>query len=519
MKNGSSDMPVDSSLQVIRDLFSDAADPVLLLDASGRVLFASRGSAPRWTEGQVVAPESGFGRAVLPLLSPQQGQRIEWSEPAPDGSSAWYTCSVSPHRAGDGPGSWLCICTDISDLKRSEERLRRSEQLMVDTQGVAHLGTWEWDLSEPHAYWSSELYRIYGLTPDAYTPSYERYLEMVHPDDRQRVIDATNRVFHEHVPYSHDERIFRPDGTMRYLHTWAYPVLDAGGKLRRLVGVCQDITDRAEAEEKIRRLNLELEHRVAERTSQLEKAMRDLEAFNAMVGHDLRAPLHTISLATSLIAETAARAESPQLTRGVERIGRAIAQMTGLIDSLLAFARIRDVSVQWAKLDLSALAQEIVADLRQGSPDRPVEVSIEEGITCFGDRELMRVALQNLLGNAWKYTARVSPARVWVTSTPISGRRVLAIRDNGAGFDMKDAHRLFAPFQRLHSDREFAGTGMGLASVQRILDRHGARIWAESVPAQGSSFFFELPEAGAEPMQPSTAAPDGQRTTAAPRQS
>src|SRR5439155_18522351 len=122
----------------------------------------------------------------------------------------------------------------------------------------------------------------------------------------------------------------------------------------------------------------------------------------------------------------------------------------------------------------------------------------QAGITCFGDRDLMRVALQNLLGNAWKYTSRMSPARVWVTSTRIEGRRVLAIRDNGAGFEMKDANRLFAPFQRLHSDREFAGTGMGLASVQRILDRHGARVWAESAPAQGSTFFFELPEAGAE---------------------
>ncbi len=283
------------------------------------------------------------------------------------------------------------------------------------------------------------------------------------------------------------------------------------------MGVCQDITDRAEAEEKVRRLNLELEHRVAERTSQLEKAMRDLEAFNAMVGHDLRAPLNTMSLAASLLAGTAARAESPQLTRGVERIGRAIAQMTGLIDSLLAFARIGDASVQWTKLDLSALAQEIVADLRQGTPDRPVEVLIEEGITCFGDRELMRVALQNLLGNAWKYTARVSPARVSVSSTRIGGRGVLTVRDNGAGFDMKEAHRLFAPFQRLHSDREFAGTGMGLASVQRILDRHGARVWAESVPAEGATFFVELPEAGAEQSRKAPGA-DGQRTIAAPRQ-
>jgi len=206
----------------------------------------------------------------------------------------------------------LCICTAVTDLKRSEERLRRSEQLMVDTHGVAHLGTWEWDISEPHAHWSAELYRIYGLTPATYTPSYEGYLKMVHPDDRQKVIDATNRVFHEYIPYSHDERIFLPDGSVRYLHTWAYPILDDQGRLRRLVGVCQDITDRAEAEEKVRLMNAELERRVAVRTSQLETSMRDLEAFNAMVSHDLRAPLSTIEGARQDHASRLADEESHQ---------------------------------------------------------------------------------------------------------------------------------------------------------------------------------------------------------------
>ena len=153
--------------------------------------------------------------------------------------------------------------SDPSELKRLEQRLRRLEQLMVDTQGVAHLGTWEWDISEPTATWSAELYRIYGLSPDTYTPTYENYLAMVHPDDRQRVMDATNRVFHEHVPYSHDERILLPDGSMRYLHTWAHPVLDDDGKLVRLLGVCQDITEQKRAEAQVLELNRDLERRLA----------------------------------------------------------------------------------------------------------------------------------------------------------------------------------------------------------------------------------------------------------------
>lgn len=157
---------------------------------------------------------------------------------------------------------------DPGELKGLEQRLRRLEQLMVDTQGVAHLGTWEWDVSEPTASWSAELYRIYGLSPDSYTPSYENYLAMVHPDDRQRVMDATNRVFHEHVPYSHDERILLRDGSMRYLHTWAHPVLDDDGKLVRLLGVCQDITEQKRAETKVLELNRDLERRVGERSAQ-----------------------------------------------------------------------------------------------------------------------------------------------------------------------------------------------------------------------------------------------------------
>ena len=232
---------------------------------------------------------------------------------------------------------------DVTTLKESEERLRRSEQLMVDTQGVVHLGTWEWDVSKPNATWSAELYRIYGLTPETYTPSYEAYLTMVHPDDRQRVIDATNRVFHEHVPYSHDERIFRPDGSMRYLHTWAHPVLDHAGKLLKLVGVCQDITDRMEAEAAVRRMNAELEQRVSERTQQLQTALQDLETFNSMVSHDLRAPLAVIQMAVDVIEH---RDLPAKVTPILSRVRRAIDTMSQLVSDLLTFARVGHGALQ-----------------------------------------------------------------------------------------------------------------------------------------------------------------------------
>jgi PAS domain S-box-containing protein len=487
---------LETHLETIRCAFAHAPDPVLVIDERAAVLYVNELGRPRWTEGHTLNLDTPLGGALAPVLERRSLARFEWCESGPAGIRTWYICTASPLRADDGRFIWLCVSTDVTELKRSEERLRRSEQLMVDTQGVAHLGTWEWDVSEPHAYWSAELYRIYGLTPETYKPSYDAYLTMVHPEDRKRVIDATNRVFNEHVPYSHDERIFRPDGSMRYLHTWAYPILDDEGRLRRLVGVCQDITERELAEQQVRRMNAELERRVSERTRQLEASMRDLEAFNAMVSHDLRAPLNVISLTATTLNQV--DADPREVARARERIMRAVSQMTGLIDDLLAFAGIGDAPLQRVEVDMSALAREIVAELKQTAPARAIEATIEPSITCFADRGLMRIVLQNLLGNAWKYTSRVAAARIAVTSTTVEGRRVLCVRDNGAGFDMKNAHRLFAPFQRLHSERDFAGTGVGLASVRRIVERHDARVWADGAPGSGATFFVELPARGSE---------------------
>jgi PAS domain S-box-containing protein len=365
---------------------------------------------------------------------------------------------------------------------------------MVDTQGVAHLGTWEWDVREPHATWSPELYRIYGLSPESYTPSYEAYLTKVHPDDRQRVIDATSRVFHEHQPYSHDERIFRPDGSMRYLHTWAQPVLDEQGRLVRLLGVCQDITDRKLAEEEIHRLNADLERRVAERTRTIERSMRDLEAFNAMVSHDLRAPLSVLQLSCRTLLDAAGAELSDRARRTLARMQRSVDQMTELLNALLSLANVGSAVLRRQEVDLSTLSREIVAELERVTPGRAADLVVEPGMRCFADGPLLRAAMQNLLGNAWKYTLRVPRARIEVRRADGDAPQAFVVRDNGAGFDMAHAHKLFQPFERLHDASEFEGTGVGLATVHRIIERHGGRIWAESEPGRGAAFFFELPQ-------------------------
>src|SRR3569623_471680 len=193
-------------------------DLVFAAAAGGALLFMNgvcrtrAGAAAAGSEAVALFPDDArpmFEAYVAGVVAGGPPARFQWGELGPAGVRPWITCTLSPLIGATGGAGYLCVSSDVTELKRSESRLLRSEQLMVDTQGAAHLGTWEWELTEPHASWSAELYRIYGLSPETYTPSYDNYLKMVHDDDRQRVIDATNRVFHEHVPYSHDERIFR----------------------------------------------------------------------------------------------------------------------------------------------------------------------------------------------------------------------------------------------------------------------------------------------------------------------
>ncbi|MDB4938338.1 MAG: sensory box protein [Labilithrix sp.] len=467
------------------------------------VVFANDAARARWPGAtaaplDALFPDDARGALAAAEAAALAGdsKTFEWGEHGPAGIRGWFICTVSPLRepGGEAVAGFLCVSNDITEQKRTELRLRRSEELMVDTQGVAHLGTWDWDISQPHATWSAELYRIYGLTPETYTPSYDAYLGMVHPDDRQRVIDATNRVFKEHIRYSHDERIFRPDGSMRYLHTWAHPVLDDSGKLTRLVGVCQDITDQKLAEEQVNQLNADLERRVAERTRTIENTMRDVEAFNATLSHDLRAPLSVIQLSCEVILRSTAEPLPASVVDNLARIQRSTVFMTALVNDLLTLAHVGHATIERTDLDLSKVSEEILADLKRSTPERDASIRVEPGLRCVGDPALIRAAMENLLGNAWKYSSRVPRAEIEVGAATATrpGARAFFVRDNGAGFDMNEAKRLFAPFERLHKSSEFEGTGVGLTAVHRIIERHGGRIWAESAPGQGAAFFFEL---------------------------
>jgi len=261
-----------------------------------------------------------------------------------------------------------------------------------------------------------------------------------------------------------------------------------------------DVTARLAVEARVRELNEKLEQRVAERTKELELSNSELEAFSYSVSHDLRNPLGAVGMFGQMLSAHLGEAADAQAQLYLARIEQGVRGMEALIDDLMALSQVTRAELVVVDVDLTALCQEVLKELRERDPARQVEVLLDDGLSCRGDAGLLRRLMANLIGNAWKFTARTPAARIHVgreNGDPPEGPPVFFVQDNGAGFDMKFASRLFLPFERLHGDHDFQGTGVGLATVQRIVARHHGRIWAEAVVGRGATFRFIINPSGA----------------------
>lgn len=419
--------------------------------------------------------------------------KAEMKNRAKDGSCFWVSTTIVPFLSHGGkPGQFVAIRTDITERKLAEEALRMSEERLRLATEVADIGVWERDIQSHTLRWDREMFEIYGLPPNPEgRTTYEDWRARVMPED---LADQEARLKHTISTGGRDQREFRiiraSDHAVRVIQAAEMVVMNPEGQAARVVGINLDITERKQAEEEIIKLNANLQNRAAELT----EANKELEAFSYSISHDLRAPLRAVDGFSRMVLEDYAEKLDADGKRKLGVIRMESQRMGRLIDDLLAFSRLGRLPIEPALIDMHTMAQDVYDELAAGNPERKLSLDLQELPPAHGSEALVRQVWVNLISNAIKFTRDREVGEIEIGSKQDEdGELIYHVKDNGAGFDMRHADKLFGVFQRLHTQEEFSGTGVGLALVQRIVHRHGGRIWAQSEPDHGAAFYFTLP--------------------------
>jgi PAS domain S-box-containing protein len=371
----------------------------------------------------------------------------------------------------------------VSKLQASARLLRRQADLLDKAQGPIVV----WQLGGAIEYWNHGAEELFGFSPQqAVGQNHNDLLHRLRPLEISRVQEVLER-----DGEWNGELTYVIDGREIVVRSRMTLVIEPDGR-KTVLKASRDVTSEKRAQEQLRQLNRELEQRVRDRTAQLEATNKELEAFAYSVSHDLRAPLRGIDGWSLALLEDYGPALDQNAHQYLERVRAETQRMGMLIDDLLTLSRLTRLELRRESVDLTSLARTIAGRLREAEPNRSMDFSIQEGLTAVGDAHLLDVALSNLMSNAVKFTGPRPRARIDFGQTGYEYQRAFFVRDNGVGFDMAYAGTLFGAFQRLHKHAEFPGTGIGLATAQRVMRRHGGRIWADARLDQGATFYFTI---------------------------
>jgi PAS domain S-box-containing protein len=489
-------VPIDLPAEEVADLAWARGRIVDVNEAMAQALGYSAGDILNLPVREMAAVDDRRPRMLEVIRNGFRPMMTEFRTTNRRGEVRWLEPKDIPIVSDGQLVEWWGATRDITDRKLGEEILRESEaryRSLFQTAGDAIFILKEGRIQDCN---QSALVLFHGSQDDIVGRTMLDFSPEIQPDGRASADKAQELLAADtDAPKRFEWQHRRADGTLFDAAVTLGPLLLEG--VRHRLALVRDVSDRRRHERQIADWNERLEEIVSERTAQLEAARQELEAFSYSVSHDLRAAIRGIQTCSQIVLEEHAAQIDEAGRKWLEYIQQDSAQLDKLTLALLDLSRYSRTDLSRAAVDVTALAGSVAARKSEGEPDRRVEWVIAEGLTATADPVLLRVVLENLMGNALKFTRDRDPARIELGAADSRGAgRVYFVRDNGIGFDMRQAGRLFGAFQRLHREGEFEGTGIGLATVRRIVHRHGGRVWAEGAVGKGATIFFTLDSTG-----------------------